>query len=52
MKKSAVFALISVAFLAIVSLLFFFPDDVQGNVLQQADIQQGLANGQEVKAYA
>ena len=52
MKKSAVFALISVAFLAIVSLLFFFPNDVQGNVLQQADIQQGLANGQEVKAYA
>lgn len=52
MKKSAVFALISVAFLAIVSLFFFFPDDVQGNVLQQADIQQGLANGQEVKAYA
>lgn len=52
MKKSAVFALISVAFLAIVSLLFFFPDDVQGNVLQQTDIQQGLANGQEVKAYA
>ena len=37
--------------LAAVALLFFAPDDFQGNVLQQHDIMQGLANGQEVQQY-
>lgn len=37
--------------MAVVAFLFFFPDDVEGNVLQQHDIMQGLANGQEVKAW-
>lgn len=51
MKKSTLYAILSAVFLALVAVLFFFPDDVQGNALQQADIQQGLANGQEGKVY-
>lgn len=41
----------AVAFLALTAFIFFFPDDVEGNVLQQHDIQQGIANGQEGKAF-
>lgn len=37
--------------LALVAFFFFLPDDVEGNVLQQHDIMQGLANGQEGKAF-
>ena len=51
MKRNSLYALAAAACLAIIAFLFFFPDDVQGNVLQQADIQQGLANGQEGKAF-
>lgn len=48
--KAAMPAL-GVIILAIVAWLFFFPDDFQGNVLQQHDVMQGIANGQEAKAY-
>lgn len=41
----------AVAFLALTAFIFFCPDDIEGNVLQQHDIQQGIANGQEVKAF-
>ena len=37
--------------LALVAFIFFAPDDYQGHVLQQHDIMQGLANGQEVQNY-
>lgn len=37
--------------MAVVALMFFFPDDIQGNVLRQHDIMQGIANGQEGKAF-
>lgn len=36
---------------AVVAIVFFAPDDFRGNVLQQHDILQGLANGQEVQQY-
>lgn len=39
------------AILAVVAIIFFWPDDIQGNVLQQHDTMQGIANGQEGKAY-
>lgn len=39
------------ALLALTAFLFFCPDDIEGNVLQQHDIQQGIANGQEGKAF-
>lgn len=41
----------SVLIMAAVAFFYFYPDDVQGNVLRQHDIQQGMANGQEAKAY-
>ena len=37
--------------MAVIAFLFFYPDAMEGNVLQQHDIQQGLANGQEGKAF-
>lgn len=51
MKRKYLFAILATAFLAVVAILFFYPDDVQGNVLQQQDILQGTANGQEGKAF-
>lgn len=51
MKKTYLYSVLAALLLAIVAFLFFFPDDVVGNVLQQHDIQQGLANGQEGKAF-
>lgn len=37
--------------LAVVAILFFAPDVFEGNVLQQHDTVQGIANGQEGKAF-
>lgn len=37
--------------LAVVAILFFVPDVSEGNVLQQHDTVQGIANGQEGKAF-
>ena len=51
MNKKSLYFILATAMLAIVAILFFFPDDVEGNVLQQADTMQGLANGREVKDY-
>lgn len=43
--------IISIAVLAIISFLYFYPDAMQGNELRQYDMQQGAANGQEIKEY-
>ncbi len=43
---------LSMAILAVVSLAFFAPDNFNGNVLAQHDMQQGAANGEEGRAYA
>lgn len=51
MKKKYLFYILATAFLAVVAIVFFYPDDVQGNVLQQHDVMQGIANGQEGIAY-
>ncbi|MDE6382503.1 MAG: YfhO family protein [Muribaculaceae bacterium] len=51
MKKKYLFYILATAFLAVVAIVFFYPDDIQGNVLQQHDIMQGTANGQEGKAF-
>lgn len=50
-NRNIVLAALAVVLLLVVSLLFFAPADFQGKVLQQADIQQGLANGHEVQTY-
>lgn len=38
---------IATAILAIIALAFFYPADIEGLSLKQADMQQGAANGQE-----
>lgn len=42
----------SIAAMAFIAFIYFYPDAMQGNVLQQHDVQQGIAIGQEAKAYA
>lgn len=42
----------SIAIIAIVAFCYFYPDAQQGNVLRQHDMQQGVAIGQETKAFA
>lgn len=42
---------VSVAIMAVISLLFFAPDNFEGNSLMQSDMQQGEANGREGKVF-
>ena len=42
---------LSMAIIALVSILFFQPDNFQGNTLAQQDMLQGLANGHEGQEY-
>lgn len=51
MKKQYLYSILVALLLAVVAIIFFAPDDLQGHVLQQHDILQGLANGQEVQQY-
>lgn len=51
MKKRYLYYILATAFIAVVAIIFFAPNDLRGDVLQQHDIMQGLANGQEGKAY-
>lgn len=50
-SNKSLYSILAVAFLALTAFLFFCPDDIEGNVLQQHDIQQGIANGQEGKTF-
>lgn len=43
--------LLSLVVIAILAMAFFHPDAAQGNILGQDDMQQGAANGNEVKEY-
>ncbi|MCF0213844.1 MAG: hypothetical protein HUK13_05280, partial [Muribaculaceae bacterium] len=49
--RTLVYVLVSVAVIAALSIAFFHPDAMQGNVLRQHDMQQGVAIGQEAKAF-
>lgn len=51
MKKKYIYFILATVFMALVAIVFFYPDDIEGNVLQQHDTMQGLANGQEGKAF-
>ncbi len=42
----------AIALMAAIAFIYFYPDDAQGNVLVQHDVRQGIAIGQEAKAYA
>ena len=41
----------SIAVMAIVAFAYFYPDDMDGRVLQQHDMRQGLANGHGTQSY-
>ena len=43
--------LIAVVLFAVISWIYFSPNVLEGDVLQQHDVMQGAANGQEVTAY-
>jgi len=51
MRKTYIYSVMATLLLAVVAFFFFYPDDVEGRVLQQHDIQQGLANGHEIQEY-
>lgn len=42
---------VSLIVMALISIAFFYPDNIEGAVLRQADMQQGLANGHEAQQY-
>lgn len=50
-KRNLIFTVSAALLLAVVAFMFFFPDAMEGRVLQQHDIQQGLANGHEAQVY-
>ena len=50
-KKTTIYTIVAALLLAAVAFMFFFPDAMEGRVLQQHDIQQGLANGHEQQAF-
>ena len=50
-KKNAIYTIVAALLLAVVAILFFAPADFEGRVLQQEDIKQGIANGQEAKLF-
>ena len=49
--RSLVTFVISILAFAAISWIYFYPNDVNGDVLQQNDVLQGAANGQEAKLY-
>ena len=49
--RSVVTIVISILAFAAISWIYFYPSDVNGDVLQQNDVLQGAANGQEAKVY-
>ncbi|MCM1369047.1 MAG: YfhO family protein [Candidatus Amulumruptor caecigallinarius] len=51
MKKKYIYSIMATIFMAIVAIIFFYPDCLEGNVLQQHDVMQGTANGQEGIAF-
>lgn len=50
-KRNIILTVSAALLLAVVAFMFFFPDAMEGRVLQQHDIQQGLANGHEQQLF-
>lgn len=42
---------LSTAIMALLAFVFFYPDNIDGNTLRQADMLQGAANGHEAQVY-
>ncbi|MDO4511092.1 MAG: hypothetical protein Q4B68_04650 [Bacteroidales bacterium] len=49
--KSLITFAASVLFFLVLSWVYFYPNDIRGDVMQQHDIVQGAANGQEAADY-
>ena len=49
--RNVVTFVLSILAFAAISWIYFYPNDVNGDVLQQNDVMQGAANGQEAKVY-
>lgn len=49
--KSLITFAASVLFFLVLSWVYFYPNDIRGDVMQQHDVVQGAANGQEAAAY-
>lgn len=43
--------LLGTVVMAVVAVAFFYPDNLEGNSLRQADMMQGIANGHETAEY-
>lgn len=53
LRKSRLTAFIGcILVMAAIAFIYFYPDAPKGNILMQHDTQQGIAIGQEAKAYA
>ncbi len=50
-NKTALYNVIAIALFALISWLYFYPDAIEGNILKQHDVLQGIAIGQEGKAF-
>lgn len=50
-KKNLIYTILAIVVLAAIAVCFFTPDALQGRTLQQHDIRQGIANGQEVQIF-
>lgn len=46
-SKNTIFTLLAVVILALISIIYFYPDAIVGNVLRQSDTLQGAAVGHE-----
>ncbi|MDE5870235.1 MAG: hypothetical protein K2H18_08370, partial [Muribaculaceae bacterium] len=51
MRKNIIYSVLTALCLAVIAVLFFAPDDLEGRTLQQHDMMQGIANGQEGIAF-
>ena len=51
-RMNIIRTIIAIVIMAAISIIYFYPDAITGNVLQQHDTTQGIANGQEAKAFA
>ena len=51
-RRTAITTVLAILLFAAISWIYFYPDDVMGNVLRQHDVTQGVANGQEVTEYS
>ena len=49
--RSLLQCVVAVLTFAAISWAYFYPADVDGDVLQQSDVMQGTANGQEITSY-